>query len=345
MKTTATNRKIRVLMTAIKAEKLIPRPEFQRRLVWSKKDKSKFIQTVLMNYPFPEIYIAAGDVDVDTGEGTEMLVDGQQRVTTLKQYFTGDDSLKLDAGIRRYAELSPEEKAAFLEYEVVVRDLGAVPIETIKEVFQRINSTKYALTAMEIHNARFDGEFKQCGDEVAAHPFFEKHSVFSLTDVKRMQDTRYCLTIIATMMGGYFNRDDDLEGYLSRYNDEFSEKDEITQRIEGVLTFIGKCRFDPDCRIFKKNDLFTAIVELDEVSYRLGLRLNRMMGAALGAFYKMVDARGSEHAPEPDVERYYLATIQASNDRKSRVTRGEIIRNVIMNDSRRYNPDLFPEEE
>jgi uncharacterized protein with ParB-like and HNH nuclease domain len=64
-------------------ESLCPRPEFQRRLVWNNKDRVAFIETVVLGYPFPEIYVAAGDVNVESGEANEMLVDGQQRITTL----------------------------------------------------------------------------------------------------------------------------------------------------------------------------------------------------------------------------------------------------------------------
>ncbi len=62
MKTTATNKRIRELLTAIGDGTLIPRPEFQRRLVWALRHKNAFIQTVLEGFPIPEIYIAAGDV-------------------------------------------------------------------------------------------------------------------------------------------------------------------------------------------------------------------------------------------------------------------------------------------
>jgi uncharacterized protein with ParB-like and HNH nuclease domain len=62
--------------------------------VWTNKDKVRFLETVLNEYPFPEIYIAAGDVDLETGKGTELLVDGQQRITTLYQYFNGSDELR-----------------------------------------------------------------------------------------------------------------------------------------------------------------------------------------------------------------------------------------------------------
>jgi len=41
--TSATNRRLRVLLTAIRDRTLIPRPEFQRRLVWTTKDKVRFL--------------------------------------------------------------------------------------------------------------------------------------------------------------------------------------------------------------------------------------------------------------------------------------------------------------
>ena len=57
-------------------------------------------------------------------------------------------------------------------------------LQTIKDVFVRINSTNYALNAMEVHNARFDGEFKQFGEKVADTKFFEKHGVFSASEIQ-----------------------------------------------------------------------------------------------------------------------------------------------------------------
>ena len=93
MKTGATNKKIREIISLVREGKLIPRPEFQRRLVWSHKDKDFFLDTILRKYPFPEIYLADHEVDLETGEGTQLLVDGLQRVSTIVQYFNGDPDL------------------------------------------------------------------------------------------------------------------------------------------------------------------------------------------------------------------------------------------------------------
>lgn len=335
-RTTATNKKLRELLTAIRDEKLIPRPEFQRRLVWTNKDKVNFLKTVLEGYPFPEIYIAAGDVDPETGEGTEMLVDGQQRMTTLYEYFRGSDFLRLPTDVPRYPELSDQKKREFLEYIVVVRDLGPLPIEEIKEVFLRINLTKYALNAMEINNARFNGAFKQFVQEIAENNFFERHPIFSAADGRQMEDLRYILMLVVTLMSTYFNLDKEVGDYLERYNDEFPNRDEMAERIYNTLAFIEACHFDDKSRVWKKADFFTLAVELDRALHGNRLPLEETeVAIALNAFYAQVDAYNRLDPSELDKE--WIAAIDTysthvgggTNHVTARRERGAIIQRII----------------
>lgn len=331
MDTSASNRRLRVLLTAIGSGTLIPQPEFQRRLVWINKDKVEFIRTVLEGYPFPEIYIAAGRVDTKTGEGAEMLVDGQQRITTLYQYFKGSADLKLPVNIPAYSELGEDQQVAFLEYKVVVRDLGNMTIEQIKQVFQRINSTSYGLNAMEIHNARYGGEFKKLAEQIAQLEFFEEHRVFTPADVKRMNDTMYCASLLATTMSTYFNRDSEVEVYLDKYNEDLPEKQEIQEKFEQVLNFIDRLNFPPKSRAYKKADFFTLFVEtyklLIDARVKLDLTKTRYH---LEEFFRTVDTSSvSGETEDVDAERYYKAALQASNDRGNRIARGVIINKIL----------------
>jgi hypothetical protein len=329
MKTSATNRRIRVLLTAIKDGSLVPRPEFQRRLVWTDKHKQEFIRTVVMEYPFPEIYVAAGIVDPDSGEGQEMLVDGQQRLSTLFQYFSGSSDLKL-GDLRPYSTLTNDEKIAFLEYEVVVRDLGKKSIEEIKVVFTRINSTKYSLNAMEIHNARYDGAFKHFAEELTQNAFFENNHVFKTTDIRRMGDTLFCLTMAITMLTTYFNRDDAVEEFLEKYNDDFSDADQIREEIGIALRFMDECRFDSKSRAWRKAELLNVLVEIHRAMLKDRFDLNpALVGKALSAFFDRVDRAGTGEERNDDVNAYYKASIQATNDRANRIRRGEIIAAVM----------------
>jgi hypothetical protein len=328
MKTSATNRKLRILLTGIKSNTLIPKPEFQRRLVWTNDDKLNFLQTVLEGYPFPEVYIAAGVVNPDTGEGTEMLVDGQQRMTTLYQYFMGSDEIKLKSPIKPYRDLNESEKINFLEYEVVIRDLGNKTIEEIKEIFKRINSTKYSLNAMEIHNARFDGAFKKFAENISQKEFFEEHRVFTATDVKRMNDIVFCLSVIITVLSTYFNRDDEFENFLSKYNDEFEYEDDLNSEINGVISAIEKLDFSTNSRVWKKADLFTLMVELHRALFKQKIPINaRELFEKLKAFYDLVDNRDFQEIDI--VNSYRKATASGTNDRSSRILRGEVIYDII----------------
>lgn len=331
MDTSASNRRLRVLLTAIGNSTLIPQPEFQRRLVWINKDKVEFIKTVLEGYPFPEIYIAAGKVDTKTGEGAEMLVDGQQRITTLFQYFKGSADLRLPSDLPKYEDLLEDQQVKFLEYKVVVRDLGNMSIQQIKQVFQRINSTSYGLNAMEIHNARYGGEYKKFSESIAELNFFENHRIFTSTDVKRMNDTMYCASLVATIMSTYFNRDSEVENYLEKFNEHLPNKSEILSNFNLTLSFIERLNFPPKYRIYKKADFFTLFVELYKLLAisKVALKLPEVR-RELEQFLNLVDlAADGKDTQNPDAERYYKAALQASNDRGNRIARGDIINKVI----------------
>ena len=327
MKTSASNKKVRELIQMVRSGRLIPRPEFQRRLVWTNSDKARLIDTVLKGYPFPEIYLANGELDIETGDGTQLLVDGQQRVTTLVESFEGNSRLSLK-GNTPYSNLEEDEKRRFLDYDVAVRDLGDVSNSQIIEVFKRINSTAYGLTDIEVNNALYNGALKTFADRYTAIEFFDVHRVFRAEDLKRMGDLKYVLQIIASMLGGYFNRDEALEEFLSTYNDEFPMEQEIAKRLDKTLSFIEECGFDSKSRVWKRNDLFTLIVELDR-AFGEGLVLQpSVVVESLTAFFNRVD-QGSLDPGDIAAATYYKAAVQASNDRINRERRGQIVRDIL----------------
>lgn len=342
MKTSASNKKVRDLITMIRDGKLQPQPDFQRRLVWTTDDKNFFLDTVLKQYPFPEIYLANGEVDLETGEGSVLLVDGLQRVDTLVQYFMGNSALILKR-VPPYKDLSDEQKREFLMYDVAVRDLGSLTKTEIIEVFKRINSTKYSLEDIEINNAVYAGEMKKFAKEFSENAIFSEVNFFTSTDYKRMGDLRYALSIISAMLTGYSNRDENLQTILEEYNDDFPKKEEVRARIEAVVDFLRECGFDKKSRIWRKADLFTAFIEIDRLINIQGLNLNpsevvegveRFYKKSIDEDYDISDINGI----------YYKASIQGTNDKLNRIRRGIIFEGVItgkdesdiMNDIKEY---------
>jgi hypothetical protein len=328
MQTSATNKRLRMLLTGIRDQTLIPNPHFQRRLVWSNAHKVAFLKTVLEGLPFPEIFIASGDVDENTGDGTELIVDGQQRITTLHQYFSASKDLRLSSfSIPPYAELPQEQKIKFLEYEVVVRDLGPLSEDETRDIFQRINSTRYSLNAMEVNNSRFDGELKRFAEEISNHKFFEQHKVFSALDGRRMNDVRFTLTLLITMITGYFNRDDEHENFLEHFNDEFPGEDDLRRRIERVMSFIDDCNFPSKSRVWQKADLLTVMIEVDQAINVQNDDLDpSVSGATLSRLFDEVDDVTHGETVHADAAEYYRRVRSGINDRISRISRGDVIR-------------------
>ncbi|MBD8676831.1 MULTISPECIES: DUF262 domain-containing protein [unclassified Massilia] len=327
-------------MTAITEQKLNPRPDFQRRMVWTNEDKLNFLFTVVHGYPFPEIYVCAGSLNPDTGAATEYLVDGQQRVTTLYQYFKGLPDLRLGKGLLPYSKLTNEEKEAFLEYEVVVRDLGKLPIEEIRRIFEIINSANYALNSIEVKNARYAGAFKKFCEGVAERQEFRDWKIFKLSDVRRMQDLRYCLVLVATFLSTYFNRDDEIQDFLERYNESFEAGESLSIEIDGTFEFIRSLTLPPTSRAFRKTDIFSLLVEVHRALYKRKVKLDKVRAAdRLLKFFAEVDAVANGFRSESNefAEMYYKSTVRAAIDRGNRFRRGEILQSILDAD---YAPQL-----
>lgn len=346
MDTTATNKRIREIISDIEQKRLIPNPDFQRRLVWSQKHKGEFIRTILDGLPFPEIYIAAGEVDVETGRGYSMLVDGQQRVSTMFEFFKSSPNLKLPAEILPYSNLDDNQKLEFLEYKVVVRDLGKLEREKIIDIFERINSTSYSLNAVEIANARYDNGFKDLAERITRLAFWEKNRVFRLNEVKRMQDLNFAMVLMGTLLTDYSNRDDRVEEFLIRYNDGFDKADALYIEVESTLAFVDDLCLPEGTRAWQRADLFTLIVEIHRALFKLKIALDqRVLKLHLERFYESVDQLKGELNSQVTIEfesdefaglvskqqirQYYRSTTDATNDRGNRIQRGIILREII----------------
>ena len=336
---TVSIKRISELIREVENGGLVLRPFFQRRLVWTKTVKDRFLETVMLGLPFPEIFIATGEIDTTTMKRKNWLVDGQQRVSTLRQYVQGSEDLEPKL-VQPYGRLSENEKTRFLNYEVAVRDLGTVTETEIKDIFSRINSTDYALKAMERMNALYSGAYIQFCERLSTNPFFEKHDIFSTADWRRMRDLDFCVILVTTLLSTYYDRDKMNREYLTRYNDEFPEENRLSTEITMVFDFVEKCSFREKSRVWKKTDLFTLLVEIHSALVVQGLALHpEAIGKKLEVFYSHVDelyatekgsAKTDDQKPGSEVFRYLKAATKATNDKYARVDRGEIIAKLIL---------------
>ncbi len=262
--------KISDIYQRIKNQTLIPQPEFQRKFVWNRAHKEKFIDTILHGYPFPEIYTAQKGINLETIESQDVVVDGQQRLRTIVQYIDEpQESKEFGKNVKKYKDLTQDEKRDFLKYEVVFRYLGDVKPETILEIFQRINLTQYSLNQVEIENAVYDGEFITAAKEILASVDLSFLSMFSENEKSRMDDLYFILLIMSTIEnGGYFNRDSEIEKYIIAYNDSYEKYDEVKDYLISAINTVKAMNLEPDTIWYRKSNFFTLLIELNGLNVK-----------------------------------------------------------------------------
>ena len=67
---------------------------FQRNYVWTEKNQIQLIESILIGYPIPEIYLWNTGTDEDTGDTKYSIIDGQQRCGAVFQYIANTYKLK-----------------------------------------------------------------------------------------------------------------------------------------------------------------------------------------------------------------------------------------------------------
>lgn len=315
------------IYTRIKNESLVLRPDFQRRLVWNDKHKINFIDTILKRFPFPEVYIANDETDTTNIVSNEIVVDGQQRLTTIVEYIDGTLKIPKDYPMSIFNELKEGDKKEFLNYPVTIRHLVGMDQAEIKEVFRRINQTQYALNSFEVNHAVYDGEFMRIAKEISELEDFKSIPTFSEKDFSRMADLGFVLLIMATVEhDGYFTYDKEVEKYIKEFDDYYPNAGHALKSFKTLFKTINQLGLKADSIWFRKSNLFTLFIE----SLRLGgvpdvIKLNK--------FEEFIEnvRRGqynSDHRSDIFAQ-YYSYMFTGTNSRQARTTRGEIFRKFM----------------
>jgi hypothetical protein len=317
IKPSVTNPTIADIYQSINGGRLILKPDFQRKFVWTASHQEAFLDTILKGFPFPEIYVCEGGVDTKKLRTTQFVIDGQQRLTTIKRYIDG-----VSEGfttVANYSSLSETQREEFLRYQIVVRDIGRVSDETIHEVFRRINLTKFKLDDIEIHNAVYDGQFIQCAKDILEKVSLEEYGVFHESEFTRMADLHFVLLVMATLeSGGYFPEDTLVERMISDNNDVYKNRSAMLRRLVKTFRAISELGLANDSIWFRKSNFFTLTVE--------AARQNGALPIDATARLERLEAKimTNKHKTDNDYGRYYLYMYSATNQRKARVTRSDL---------------------
>jgi hypothetical protein len=331
-KSTATNKKTIELFNMMKEGTLVLQPSFQRNLVWNNKHKERFIETILHGYPFPEVYFADGKIDLKTQSSQTLVVDGQQRLHTIYQYITNAPGLILKS-VPRFIELTEDQMTNFFDYNVVVRDLGRLNMDDIKEIFNRINSVQYALNAIEVNNALYEGEFIQVAKEVIKSNILSDLDVFGDSESSRMKDLEYITLVMSTIeAGGYFTSDNEVETYIRNFDDEYPNSVVMKEQVINALSLCKEISLPSDSIWYRRSSLFSLLVELVKYNRKTGtLPDNKKLYRMLIDLEQEIVVNKAGEKTSNKFARFYSYIFQGTASRSGRISRGELIEEYLYN--------------
>lgn len=213
--------------------------EYQRKFIWSDRDKCFFIESILMGLPIPFMFFA------DTKDGRTEIVDGAQRTQTLVQFCQNDLELQglqilTESNGFRFKDLDQAIQRKFLNTNIRVVFLEEGTTEKVRqEIFKRINTGGQQAKAAEVRRGSFEGKFKDFLEQCVQNPVFNK-----LAPRTQLTEDRYeGFELVSRFFAYLDNYENDFEGYggnVTEFIDKYVENQNI--RCEKDSSIIDECK-------------------------------------------------------------------------------------------------------
>jgi len=213
--------------------------------IWPISAKSYFIDTMLNEYIVPPVYFSE-TLDTKTSRIVRYIVDGQQRLTTIKEFLANEfrlnNSSKNYSGLL-FSELGIEDRDRFLSYRINAERIHSSTRAEILEMFRRINSFTVALNPAEKRHSQFQGVFKWFINEITTEfsPMLIEFGVLTQKQIVRMADAELITEFCQIAMLGIVNKGNPAFEKLYKDNDkEFDQKEKYKRMVTETLTFISQ---------------------------------------------------------------------------------------------------------
>jgi Protein of unknown function DUF262 len=156
-------------------------PSFQRRDAWKRDRKSRFIESLIVGLPIPQIVLAESKDE----RGKFLVLDGKQRLLSILQFWglgQGENNgyaltaldLRSDLKYKTFADLSTDSALEADYNGLCNQSIRTVVIKNWKDsdflhtVFLRLNTGSVTLSPQELRQALLPGRFSNYVDDAAA---------------------------------------------------------------------------------------------------------------------------------------------------------------------------------
>ena len=215
-------------------------PDYQRKFIWRPKNKSLFIESVLLGLPIPFMFFA------QCPDGRLEIVDGAQRMQTLHEFR--NNSLKLK-GLQKltylnnfkFSDLPQSVRRKFdnISFRVIILEEKTTD-EARQDLFNRINTSGVKANDSEVRRGSMSGRLTDFIDECCANPDF-----VTLCPVnKKKADRQERFELILRFFAYLYNYKDFihdvgpfLDNFLRVHLDDFDEE-QYKADFESMLKFV-----------------------------------------------------------------------------------------------------------
>lgn len=334
---------------------LVVDDSYQRRSVWSEKDKIRLIETILLKLVIPVLFFWKAETDPETGASITHIVDGQQRIKAISSFINNDFKLKqqslLDTTSKElyankyFRDLSDDTKKAFWNYQLMVIDIDPNATRSdIITMFNRLNLTDYSLNDQEKRNS-LSGEFASLARELSEAPIWEERNLFTTTDVKRMKDVEFCASLILLYRRGIIDQTDQselnlaYEEFQSGYTEAETDKMAVVKAIETLPKFFVT---DDIAKFLKKKTQLYTLFSVIFYMQRTDMVLTQEHLENLKQFVQLYsvfnnDMDLTEQINEDEkklfdwLKKYKLASSEGLNKHANRMIRYNVMKEFLFN--------------
>lgn len=339
-------RNVKWLVDNMRADLLRVDNSFQRQYVWQKKHQVRLVETILLGYSIPEIYLWGIDTNPDSGDTVYSIVDGQQRIGAVVDFIDGKFDLSITHTVEKEApyvnklfnELSPDEKKAIWDYPFSIRFIRSeLDRQDIVTMFLRLNSTNLSLNPQELRNAEFDGKFLKLAEEISDFDFWDKYKIFTQYQVRRMQDIQFISNILIFFRQGIEGdtTQTNINKVYDLYNEVYEEYEHDKTLFQTILIEMEKL-FNADDNIkmllSRQTHLYIFIV----ITYYLLQKYGEIKEEHIKNVSKFVTAYENPTQSDlfstkicEDIDEYKKLSSEGTQTKSKRIRRVQIIRNII----------------
>lgn len=201
-------------------------PDYQRGYKWEPKIASRFIESIILDFPIPYLYIA----DVSDHENPELdgrveIIDGSQRIRALHFFCTNQFELEDLKEIKelegfKFEDFTAARKRRFHRESLRMVELkGEVDESSRRDLFERINSGVKRLEAMEVRHGSEEANskfYKEVIVPCSENPLFS--TLAPLSDKKKRNADHRELVL---RFFAYLHNFDSYKGYVKPFLDEY----------------------------------------------------------------------------------------------------------------------------